>query len=74
MNPAKFPAQYIEPNRHFIPCGRRALSRTPPKAGERARSEDSALKDIKAGEMRENVAIFKGIYSFLNTVPAPLKG
>ena len=46
------------------------MSRTPPKAGERARSENSALKDIKAGEMRENVAIFKGIYSFLNTVPA----
>ena len=56
VNPAKFPAIYIEPRRNFIPGGRRALTRTP--RGERSRSLESVILNNAVG--KENIAIPRG--------------
>ena len=56
VNPAKFPAIYIEPRRNFIPGGRRALSRTP--RGERSRSLESVI--LNNAVVKENIGIPRG--------------
>ena len=56
VNPAKFPAIYIEPRRNFIPAGRRALTRTP--RGERSRSLESVI--LNNAVVKENIGIPRG--------------
>lgn len=62
VNPAKFPARYIEPKRNFIPSGRRTLARTP-SAGKRSRSEDVlTVKHSYAENENKNVPQGKADY------------